>query len=140
MRPSEEGSFFQAGWNESKEWYAMIKTYKNIIISAGYQWFYTKPSEQGSFFQVVCYDQNLQKLAGLVNGLEPHLPPLSSQKNKMPIFGLHSTSDDRLSWSMDCHPSLAKKMKCLFLEYVQPLMISQVISATNGDWNAKKGP
>ena len=50
MKPSEQGSFFQASWNESKEWYAMIKTYKNIIISAGYQWFYTKPSEQGLFF------------------------------------------------------------------------------------------
>ena len=32
-------------------------------------------------------------LAGLVNGLEPHPPPLSSQKNEILIFGLHSTSD-----------------------------------------------
>ena len=98
--------------------------------------------------------------AGLVDGLEPHLPPLSSQKNKMLPFGLHSTSDDRPGWSMDSnpihHPSLAKKwnahfwitfnfwwsaglvnglkprlphlysqkMKCLFLDYVQLLMIS----------------
>ena len=31
--------------------------------------------------------------AGLVNGLKPHLPPLSSQKNEKLIFGLHSTSD-----------------------------------------------
>ena len=46
MKPSEQGSFFQAGQNESKEWYAMIKTYKNIYISAEYQWFCTKPSEQ----------------------------------------------------------------------------------------------
>ena len=45
MKPSEQGLFFQAGWNESKGWYAMIKTYKNIIISVGYQWFYTKPSK-----------------------------------------------------------------------------------------------
>ena len=50
-KPSEQGSFFQAGRNESKQWYAMIKTYKNINISAGYQYFCTKPSEQGSFFQ-----------------------------------------------------------------------------------------
>ena len=35
--------------------------------------------------------------AGLVNGLEPHLPPLSSQKNEMLIFGLRSISDDRPS-------------------------------------------
>ena len=29
----------------------MIKTYKNINISAEYQWFCTKPSEQGLFFR-----------------------------------------------------------------------------------------
>ena len=50
-KPSEQGSFFQAGQNESKEWYAMIETYKNINISVEYQWFCTKPSEQGSFFR-----------------------------------------------------------------------------------------
>ena len=43
-------------------------------------------------------------LARLVNGLEPYLPPLSSQKNEMLIFGLHSTSDDQLGWSMDSNP------------------------------------
>ena len=37
-------------WNESKQWYATIKTYKIINISVEYQCFYTKPSEQGSFF------------------------------------------------------------------------------------------
>ena len=51
--------------------------------------------------------------ARLVNGLEPHLPPLSSQKHEMLIFGLHSTSDVQLDWSMDSnaihHPSPAKK-------------------------------
>ena len=31
--------------------------------------------------------------ARLVDGLKPHLPPLSSQKNEMLIFVLHSTSD-----------------------------------------------
>ena len=87
---------------------------------------------------------NFWWLAGLVDGLEPCLPPLSSQKYKMLIFGLHSTSDDRPGWLMDsnpiCHPSPAKKIKCLFLDYVQLLMIGQVIRLTNGDWNAKKGP
>ena len=62
-----------------------------------------------------------------IYGLEPHLPPLSSQKNEMLIFGLCSTSDDWLGWSMDLnpiyHPSPAKKMKCSFLDYVQLLMI-----------------
>ena len=71
---------------------------------------------------------NFWWLAALVDGLEPHLPLLSSQKNEMLIFGLLSTSDDRLSWLMDsnpiCHPSPAKKMKCSFLDYFQLLMIS----------------
>ena len=76
---------------------------------------------------------NFWWLAGLVNGLEPCLPPLSNQKNKMLVFGLHSTSDDRLGWSMDsnpvCHPSPAKKIKCSFLDYIQLLMISRA-----GQW------
>ena len=67
--------------------------------------------------------------AGLVDGLQPHLPPLSSQKNKMLVFGLHSTSDDRLRWSMNSnpihHPSPAKRKKSSFLDYVQLLMIGQ---------------
>ena len=65
--------------------------------------------------------------AWLVDGLEPHLPPLSSKKNKMLIFGLCSTSDDQPGWSMDSnpvrHPSPAKKIKYSFLDYVQFLMI-----------------
>ena len=32
-KPPEQGLFFWAGQNESKEWYAMTKTYKNINIS-----------------------------------------------------------------------------------------------------------
>ena len=69
----------------------------------------------------------LLMISRLVDGLEPHLPPISSQKNEMLIFGLRSTSDDRLGWSMDsnpvCHPSPAKKIKCSFLDYIQLLMI-----------------
>ena len=78
------------------------------------------------------YIQHLM-LARLANGLEPHPPPLSSQKNEMLIFWLCSTSDDQLGWSMDsnpiCHPSPANKMKCHFLDYFQLLMISQT-----GQW------
>ena len=69
----------------------------------------------------------------------PSATPLQP-KNEMLIFGLHSTSDDQLGWSMDsypvCHPSPAKKIKCLLLEYVQLLMIgragrwTQTLSAT----------
>ena len=70
----------------------------------------------------LCITFNLWWSAGLVNGLKPHLSPLSSQKNEMLIFGLRSTSDDQLGWLMDsnpiCHPSPPKKMKCLFLDYV----------------------
>ena len=58
----------------------------------------------------------------------PFTTPLQP-KNKMPVFGLHSTSDDRPGWSMDSnpirHPSPAKKMKCSFLDYVQLLMIGR---------------
>ena len=71
--------------------------------------------------------------ARLVNGLKPHLQPLSNQKNDMLVFGLCWTSDDWPGWSMDlnpiCYPSPAKKMKCLFLDYVQLLMISRA-----GQW------
>ena len=56
---------------------------------------------------------NFWWLAGLVNGLKPHPPLLSSQKNEMLIFGLCSTSDDWLGWLMDlnpiCHLSPAKR-------------------------------
>ena len=66
--------------------------------------------------------------ARLVKGLEPHLQPLSNQKNEMLIFVLCSTSGNQPGWSMDsnpiCHPSPTKKMKCLFWYYVQLLMIS----------------
>ena len=62
-----------------------------------------------------------------IYGLETHQPPISSEKNKMLTFGLRSTSDDWPGWSMDSnpihHPSPAKKIKCLFLDYIQLLMI-----------------
>ena len=68
-----------------------------------------------------CITFNLWWSAGLVNGLKPHLPPLSSQKNEMLIFGLHSTSDDQLGWLMDsnpiCHPSPTKKNEMLIFGF-----------------------
>ena len=73
---------------------------------------------------------NFWRSAGLVDGLKPHLSPLSNQKNEMLVFGLCSTSDDQLCWSMDsnpiCHPFQGKKIKCSFLDYIQLLMIGQV--------------
>ena len=70
--------------------------------------------------------------ARLVDGLEPHLPPLSSQRNEMFIFVLCSTSNDQLGWSMDsnpiCHPSPAKTVKCSFLYYIQHLMLARLVN------------
>ena len=70
--------------------------------------------------------------AWLIDELEPHLPPLCSQKNEMLNFRLCSTSDDQLGWSMDlnaiCHPSPAKKMKCSFLDYIQLLMLARLVN------------
>ena len=71
-------------------------------------------------------------LAGLVDGLKPHPPPLFTQKNEMLIFGLCSTSDDWLSCSIDLnpihHPSPAKNMKCLFLYNIQHLMLARLVN------------
>ena len=65
--------------------------------------------------------------AWLVNGLEPHLPALSSQKNEILLFGIHSTSDDWPGWSMDSnpihHPSPAKKNEMLVFRLRSLLMI-----------------
>ena len=56
----------------------------------------------------------------------PSATPLQP-KNKILAFGLCSTSDDWPGWSMDLnpihHPSPARNMKWLFLDYVQLLMI-----------------
>ena len=62
---------------------------------------------------------NFWWLAGLVDGLEPCVPSLCSQKNEMLIFGLRSTSDDQPGWSMDSNPickplSSQKKLNALF--------------------------
>ena len=70
--------------------------------------------------------------AGLVDGLKPHPPPLSSQRNEMLIFWSCSTFDDRLGWSMDSnpihHPSPAKTVKCSFLDYIQHVMLARLVN------------
>ena len=76
------------------------------------------------------------------------MPPKSS-KNKMFVFGLHSTSED---WPNDlskkCWPKCKKnekgplshqKIKCLFLDYVQLLMIGWDLRLTKMQKN-EKGP
>ena len=74
-------------------------------------------------------------------------PPKSS-KNEMFIFGLRSTSDDRLrNPSKKCWPKHKKtkkgplrhqKIKCLFLDYIQLLMIGWAIRAKNVNQDTKK--
>ena len=74
--------------------------------------------------------------------------PRKSLKNKMFIFGLHSTSDDRPSdLSKKCRPNHEKNekgplshqnIKCSFLDHVQLLMIGQAIRAKNINRNIKK--
>ena len=103
-----------------------------LMISQAGQWTQTpsatplQPKKWNAHFWIKF---NFWWSAGLGDGLEPHLPPLSSQKNEMFIFGLHSTSDDWPGWSMNlnpiCHPSLAKKVKCSFLDCIQLLMIGR---------------
>ena len=81
-----------------------------------------------------------------------------SSKNKMFVFGLCSTSDDRpsnlsslSSKKIKCWPKCPtiqaknekgplshQKIKCLFLDYIQLLMIGRAIQAKNVDRNAKK--
>ena len=75
-----------------------------LMISRAGRWTRTpsatplQPQKSNAHFWITF---NFWWLAGLVNGLKPHLPPLCSHKNEMLIFGLRSTSDDGLGWSMD---------------------------------------
>ena len=89
-----------------------------------------QPKEWNAHFWIMF---NFWWSARLVNGLEPHLPPLSSQKHEMLLYGLHSTSDNQpglsMHWNPICHLSPAKRMKCSFLDYVQLLMIGRA-----GQW------
>ena len=91
-----------------------------LMISWAGQWIWTLSNllkKWNAHFWIMF---NFWWSAWLVNGFEPCPPPLSSQKNEMLIFGLHSTSDDQYGWSMDLNPvhqlSPAKKMKCSFLD------------------------
>ena len=104
------------------------------MISQAGQWTQTlsatslQPKKWNAHFWIMF---NFWWLAGLVDGLEPHPPPLSTQKNEMLIFGLCSTSDDWLSCSIDLnpihHPSPPKNMKCLSLYNIQHLMLARLV-------------
>ena len=68
-----------------------------LMISWAGRWSQTpsttplQPKKQNPCFWIMF---NFWWSARLVNGLKPHLPHLSSQKNEMLIFGLCSTSDN----------------------------------------------
>ena len=103
------------------------------MISQAGQWTQTPsatPLQPKKWYACFWIMFNFWWLARLVDGLEPHLLRLSSQKNEMLVFGLCSTSDDQPGWSMDSNPicnfSPTQKMICLFFDYVELLMIGQV--------------
>ena len=130
----------QAGWwtrtpsatpLQPKKWNAHFWiTFNFWMISQAGQWTQTpsttplQPKKWNAHFWITF---NFWWLAGLVNGLKPHLPALSSQKNEMLLFGLRSTSDDQLGLSMDLNPihhlSPAKKWNAHIL-----------IMFTSDDW------
>ena len=101
--------------------------YVQLLMISWAGWWTQTPKKWNAHF---CTTFNFWWLDGLVDWLKLYLPPMSSQKNEMLIFGLHSTSDDQPGWSMDLNPVLyhspAKIMKCSFLDYVQLLMIGMV--------------
>ena len=78
-----------------------------LMISLAGQWTRTpsasplQPKKWNATFWITF---NFWWLAGLVNGLKPHPPPLSSQRNEMLIFVLCSTSNDQQGLSMDLNP------------------------------------
>ena len=79
-----------------------------LMISQAGQWTQTPsatPLQPKKWNAHILIMFNFWWLAGLVNGLEPHLPPLSSKINEMLIFWLCSTSDDWPGCSMDSNPS-----------------------------------
>ena len=78
-----------------------------LMIGRAGQWTRTPsaiPLQTKKWYAHFCITFKFWSLAGLVNGLEPHLQPLSSQKSEMLIFGLRSMSDDWPGWSMDSNP------------------------------------
>ena len=111
---------------------SFLDDFQLLVITRAGQWTRTpsattlQPKKWNAHFWITF---NFWWLAGLVHGLKPYPPHLSSQKNEMLIFGLRSISGDWPGWSMDsnpiCHPSPAKKIKCSFLDYIQLLMIGR---------------
>ena len=71
-------------------------------------------------------------ISWLVDGLEPHLPLLSRQKNEMLIFGLHSNSDDQLAGQWTQTPSATCMILVpVFVLYLCRTLVSIVPSLTS---------
>ena len=114
-----------------------------LMISQAGQWTQTpsatrlQPIKWNAHFWIMF---NFWWLAGLVDGLEPHPPPLSSQKMKCFFFGLRSTSDDWPGWSMDsnpiCHPSPAKKWNVHFWIMFNFWWLAGLVNGLERKWNA----
>ena len=114
-----------------KKWNASFLDYAQLLMIGRAEWWTQTPStiplqpkKWNAHFWITF---NFWWLAGLVDGLKPHPPLLSSQKNLNAHFWIMFTSDDQPGWLMNlnpiCHPSPTKKMKCSFLYYIQLLMI-----------------
>ena len=112
---------------------SFLDDFQLLAIARAGQWTRTpsattlQPEKWNAHFWITF---NFWWLTGLVHGLKPYPPHLSSQKSEMLIFGLRSISGDWPGWPMDSnpirHPSPAKKIKCSFLDYIQLLMIGRV--------------
>ena len=128
--------FAQAGFPAKKIKCSFLDDFQLLVIARAGRWTTTpsytplQPKKWNAHFWITF---NFWWLAGLVDGLKPYPPHLSSQKNEMLIFGLRSISGDQPDWSMDSnpirHPSQANKIKCSFLDYIQLLMIGRA-----GQW------
>ena len=111
---------------QPKKWNASFMDYTQLVMIGWAEWWTRTPSTtplQPKKMKCLFFDYvHFWWSAWLIDEREPHLPPLSYQKNEMLNFWLRSTSDDQPSWSIDsksiCQPSPANKMKCFFLDYV----------------------
>ena len=116
---------------QPKQWNAFLDYVQLLMIGRAGRWTQTpsatplQPKNWNAHFWITF---NFWWLARLVDELEPHPPPLSSQKYEMLIFGLRSTSDDQPGWLMDsnpiCHPSPPKKNEMLIFG----------LRSTSDDW------
>ena len=112
-KPSEQGSFFRAGQNESKQWYATIKTYKKHKYLSMISIFLHKTFRNGLIFlnqskwvqTVVCYDQNLQK--------HKYLSTISIFLHKIFRTGLNLMSQLKWVQTVVCYDQNLQKHKYL---------------------------